>query len=219
MNEISNYLVPNQIVRFLWTVARGLAWVAVGLAACARQAPPAAVPPPSAVQALSPAPSAPPAAAALSARPEGLWEGVIFFQRGWLELELLVELMQGGEAGWAGNADLPTQGLQYIPLSQLAVEGRKVAFEIHRPAEGSIAAIDARFEGTLSEDSRTISGKFLEEGKTFDFALERIGEAGLERPVPVYPDLRPLSDRGEELQALFNREEDKLRLVLLLSPT
>ncbi|HYO14193.1 MAG TPA: alpha/beta hydrolase [Thermoanaerobaculia bacterium] len=183
---------------------------------CAEQAPPVAF----ALPAAKPAASETPAAgAALSSGPEGLWEGVIFIQRGWLEVELLVELMQGGAAGWAGSVDLPSQGLQYVPLSQVAVDRRKVSFEIHRPAEGAMAAIDARFEGALSEDGRTISGKFLEEGKTFDFALQRIGEAGVERPIPVHPDLRLLADRGEELKALFNQEQDKLRLVLLLSPT
>ena len=82
-----------------------------------------------------------------------------------------------------------------------------------------MAAIDARFEGILSEDGWTLSGKFLEEGKAFDFALERIGEAGMERPVPAPPELHLLADRGGELRSLFNREQDTLRLVLLLSPT
>ncbi len=160
-----------------------------------------------------------PASTPVSHSPEGLWEGVIFIQRGWLEVELLVELFQGGPAGWAGNADLPTQGLQFVSLSAISVERPKISFEIHRPAEGSVAAVDTRFEGELSADGRTISGKFLEEGKAFDFALQRIAEAGIDRPVPVQPDLRLLSDRGEELRELFNRDQDKLRLVVLLSPT
>lgn len=201
---------------------RGLTLAAAGLAACARQVPPAVSPPaatPATVQAVNPTLPAPAIAAAISASVEGLWEGVIFIRRGWLEVELTVELMQGAEAGWAGNADLPTQGLQFVPLSQVAVDGRKVSFEIHRPADGAKAALDNRFEAELSEDGRMISGKFLEEGKAFDFALERIGEAGMERPVPAHPGLELLADRGDELKALFNREQDKLRLVILLSPT
>lgn len=240
MKEFSKSLVQSKlIVISLWTIA-------LGAAGCARPSPPVtsvllpagdcsctagsrslpeppdAVPPPAdasateqAVDSARPAPLA----AASSASPEGLWEGVIFIQRGWLEVELRVELMQGGAAGWAGNADLPSQALQYIPLSQLAVEGRKVSFELHRPADGAMSAIDGRFEGDLSEDGQMLSGKFREEGKTFDFALERIGEAGMERPVPAYPDLQLLADRGDELKELFNREQDRLRLVILLSPT
>lgn len=183
---------------------------------CAEQAPPVAfaLPAPPAAPSAAPPPPAP-----SSARVEGLWEGVIFIQRGWLEVELLVELMAGGAAGWVGNADLPTQGLQYVPLSRVVVDGPKVSFEIHRPAEGAVEALDVRFEGALAEDGRTISGQFQEEGKTYEFALRRIGEAGMERPVPAQPELRLLADRGEELKKLFNQEKDKLRLVLLLSPT
>jgi pimeloyl-ACP methyl ester carboxylesterase len=189
-------------------VARG---TAEGLdTSCAEQTAPVAF-------ALPAAPPSPPPASTAGA--EGLWEGEIFIQRGWLEIEMMVELMAGGAAGWVGNADLPTQGLRYAPLSRVAVDGPKVSFEIHRPAEGAAEALDVRFEGALAEDGRTISGQLQEEGKTYDFALQRIGEAGIERPVPVHPELRLLADRGEELKELFNREKDKLRLVLLLSPT
>lgn len=162
---------------------------------------------------------APPALPAKKASAEGLWEGVIFIQRGWLEVEVLVELFDGAAAGWAGNADLPTEGLQFVPLSEVKVEGPKVSWEIHRPAEGSVEALNNRWEGGLSADGRTIAGKFLEDGKTFDFAFQRIAEAGADRPAPVAPELRALADRGDELRELFNRDQDKLRLVVLLSPT
>ena len=186
-------------------------------ASCAEEAPKVAFLLPAATPPAPTVPSAP--AIPVPGSPEGLWEGEIFIQRGWLEVELLVELFQGGPEGWGGNADLPTQGLQFVPLSAISVERPKVSFEIHRPAQGAVAAVDVRFEGELSADGRTIAGKFLEEGKAFDFALKRIGEAGIDRPAPAAPELRLLSDRGEELRELFNREQDKLRLVLLLSPT
>ncbi|MFL6289709.1 MAG: alpha/beta hydrolase [Thermoanaerobaculia bacterium] len=197
--------------------------------ACAAEAPKVAFtmpapPEPAPAEAPLPAPipaPAPPAAAAVAARnAEGLWEGVIFIQRGWLEVELMVELFQGGPAGWSGDADLPTQGLQFVPLSAVSVgEDRKVGFEIHRPAEGAVAAVDVRFDGELSADGRTISGTLLEDGKTFEFALQRIGEAGADRPEPAQPDLHLLAGRGDELKELFNRDQGNLRLVILLSPT
>jgi hypothetical protein len=174
---------------------------------------------PAAAPTSSPATPSPAPATPVAVGAEGLWEGEIFFQRGWLEVELLVELFQGGPAGWAGTADLPTEGLQFVPLNAISIAGPKVSFEIHRPAEGGVEAVDVRFEGELSGDGRTIAGKFLQEGKTFEFALQRIGEAGMDRPEPAAPELRVLSDRGEELRELFNRDQDKLRLVLLLSPT
>lgn len=199
--------------------------------ACASETPKIAFtmpapPEPAEIPAPTPAPPAapPPTAAAVPmTKAEGLWEGAIFIQRGWLEVELMVELFQGGPAGWSGDADLPTQGLQFVPLSAVSVDdggdGRKVLFEIHRPAEGPVAAVDVRFDGELSADGRTISGTLLEDGKTFEFGLRRIGDAGMERPVPAHPDLHLLAGRGDELKDLFNRDQDKLRLVILLSPT
>ncbi|HEX3126446.1 MAG TPA: alpha/beta hydrolase [Thermoanaerobaculia bacterium] len=184
--------------------------------------PPEPAPAPAPSETPAPAPPPPAAAAAPMTSAEGLWEGAIFIQRGWLEVELTVELFQGGPAGWSGNADLPTQGLQFVPLSAVSVAGgpdRKVAFEIHRPAEGAVAAMDVRFDGELSADGRTIAGRFLEDGKTLEFALRRIGEAGMDRPVPAHPDLHLLAGRGDELKELFNHDQDKLRLVILLSPT
>jgi pimeloyl-ACP methyl ester carboxylesterase len=192
-------------------------------------APPEPAPAETPAPAPSPPPTPPPAAAATAmvapiTKAEGLWEGAIFIQRGWLEVELMVELFQGGPEGWSGDADLPTQGLQFVPLSAVRVggggdAGRKVLFEIHRPAEGPVAAVDVRFDGELSADGRTISGTLLEDGKTFEFGLQRIGDAGMERPVPAHPDLHLLAGRGDELKELFNRDQDKLRLVILLSPT
>jgi pimeloyl-ACP methyl ester carboxylesterase len=198
--------------------------------ACAAETPKIAFtmpapPEPASVAAPVPAPAPPPPAAApATAAPitkaEGLWEGAIFIQRGWLEVELMVELFQGGPAGWSGDADLPTQGLQFVPLSAVSVgPDRKVLFEIHRPAEGPVAAVDVRFDGELSADGRTIAGTLLEDGKTFEFGLQRIGDAGMERPAPAHPDLHLLAGRGDELKDLFNRDQDKLRLVILLSPT
>jgi pimeloyl-ACP methyl ester carboxylesterase len=184
---------------------------------------PAAAPVPTPATPPTPPPAAaPPATAAPITRAEGLWEGAIFIQRGWLEVELMVELFQGGPAGWSGDADLPTQGLQFVPLSAVSVadsDSRKVLFEIHRPAEGPVAAVDVRFDGELSADGRAITGTLLEDGKTFEFGLRRIGDAGMERPVPAHPDLHLLAGRGDELKDLFNRDQDKLRLVILLSPT
>ena len=111
------------------------------------------------------------------------------------------------------------EGGQLVARAALEVDGRKVSFEIHRPDDGTMTALDNRFEGELSEDGWTISGKFLEKSKTFDFALQRTGDAGMERPVPAHPELRLLADRGDELRSLFNREQDTLRMVILLSPT
>lgn len=186
-------------------------------ASCADEAPKVAFALPAASPAPPPSQTAP--ATSVPRSPEGLWEGEIFIQRGWLEVELFVELFDGGPTGWAGNADLPTQGLQFVPLSAISVAKPKVSFEIKRPAEGNVAAVDVRFEGELSADGRTLAGKFLEEGKTFDFTLQRIGEAGIDRPEPAAPELCRLSDHGEELKELFNRERDKLRMLVLLSPT
>ena len=158
------------------------------------------------------------AAAAPSA--EGLWQGLIFYKRAEVEVDITVELAQGAQGEWVGTIDIPNQKLEYHPLENVQVNGRNVSFMLSRFSRHANATIVSPFQGKLAEDGKTIQGEFIEGGKNrMPFLLERKGAAGSERASPLAPPLNALSASGEELKAAFNRDADKSRLVLLLSPT
>jgi hypothetical protein len=161
----------------------------------------------------------PTGASAATASPEGLWQGVILYAPGVTEIDVVVELAQAPDGGWVGTIDLPTLGLQFRSLEDISVDGRDVTFWFNRDSP-TAGRVESPFRGELSEDGATMTGEFVEGGVNHHrFELERIGDAGDERPAPVTSDLHPLSAEPEELRDAFNRHEDAVRVVMLLSPT
>lgn len=151
--------------------------------------------------------------------PQGLWRGAILYQPGVTEIDVVIELTQAPDGGWAGTIDLPTLGLLYRPLEDVSAEGRDVTFWFNRDSP-TAGRVESPFHGELSEDGSTMTGEFVEGGvNPHRFELERIGDAGEERPAPVTSDLHPLSAEPEELRDAFNRHDDAVRVVMLLSPT
>lgn len=163
--------------------------------------------------------AAPASAAAATPSPEGLWQGAILYDPGVTEIDVVVELAQAPDGRWVGTIDLPTLGLQYRPLEDISVDGREVTFWLNRDSP-TAGRVESPFQGTLSEDGATMSGEFVEGGvNPHRFELERIGEPGDPRTEPVIADLHPLSAEPEELRDAFNRHQDAVRVVMLLSPT
>lgn len=151
--------------------------------------------------------------------PEGLWQGAILYQPGVTEIDVVIELAQAPDGGWAGTIDLPNLGLQYRPLEDVSVDGREVTFWFNRDSP-TAGRVESPFRGTLSEDGTSMTGDFVEGGvNAHRFELERIGEAGDERPQGATSELHPLSAEPEELRDAFNRHQDAVRVVMLLSPT
>jgi hypothetical protein len=168
---------------------------------------------------LAPEASLPLRATSVPARADGLWQGYIFLQPAQIEMDVTVEI---APQLLAGTIDLPVMWLRFHPLQNIQVEGSKVAFDFDRQLDKQDPDDVFRFRGEVAPDGKTISGKFtgLYYGMNLDqpFELRRLGEAGSERPVVVKPPL-VVTPAGEELRAAFNRDKDKVRLVLLLSPT
>jgi len=157
--------------------------------------------------------------AAHSESPEGLWQGVILYDPGRTEIDVLVELARAPDGHWVGTIDVVPMKLKFQPLTDVSVDGREVTFWFNRdsPAAGRV---ESPFRGTLSEDGTTLSGDFVEGGKNpHRFELERIGEAGDPRPEPETAEIHPLSAEPEELRDAFNRNPEAVRVVMLLSPT
>ena len=151
----------------------------------------------------------------------GLWRGMIVNKPAELEVEIVVEIGPGAGGGLAGTIDVPPYRLAYVPLEGLRVDGDRIEFGFRRHSETFGEGALSRFEGTLAPGGGEIRGDYLEAGgaRRLAFQLGRVGEPGEPRPEPVTPPLRALSERGDELRAAFNSDADRVRLLILMSPT
>lgn len=130
--------------------------------------------------------------AAVAAGPAGHWQGAIELPQG--ELVIIVALDgDEGDSGWAGTIDIPVQGLHGFELSGVAVEGRRVRFEMSGiPGQPT-------FAGEISESGDAITGTFTQGPQSLPFALERAGEDEAVGAAPDAPDLPAEPVPGEGL--------------------
>ena len=142
---------------------------------------------------------------------EGIWEGVVVYAPAELEVEQAVELFQDARGALAGLIDVPVKPIEDEPLSAVRFDGKRISWELRRDT-GTF-----RYEGTLSDDGKEISGQYFERGKTFPFWLRRTDPAAV-KPARAQPALHTLSATGGELKERFNADAGKVRLVMLLSP-
>jgi hypothetical protein len=87
--------------------------------------------------------------------------------------------------------------------------------------DSEVRGPDATFklQADLAPDGKAMHGVFVESGGSRPFFLDRKGDPGSDRPPERRWPVTDLSDQGEELRAAFNGDADRVRLVLLLSPT
>jgi hypothetical protein len=169
---------------------------------------------------------APVLAPAVSAQPAsegadftGLWEGRIVYKRAEVEFDLTVEIFGGAGGALLGTVDLPSERIKYRPLRHIEVQGRHLSMEFLMDSE--VRGPDAAFklQADLAADGKTMHGVFVESGGSRPIFLDRRGDPGSDRPPERRSPVTNLSAQGEELKAAFNRDADRVRLVLLLSPT
>jgi hypothetical protein len=91
----------------------------------------------------------------------------------------------------AGTFAQPAQGVKGLPLSTVAVEGRSVKWVLKGGPEATT------FDGTLSDDAKTISGTVSQAGQGIPFALTRTGDAR----VAAVPKNAAI---GKELEGTWN---------------
>jgi hypothetical protein len=94
----------------------------------------------------------------------GHWEGAITLPGTTLEIRVELEESAGG---WIGTIDIPVQALRGFKLGDVTVKEAAVSFTM--PGIPG----DPKFAGSLTADSKTISGDFTQGGQTFPFRLER----------------------------------------------
>jgi uncharacterized protein len=104
-------------------------------------------------------------AAAQELTPEGYWEGAIEIRGN--PLDIAVELRKDAQGSWSGTIDIPAQNARGVPLVNVMVEGREVAF-----AQAGVPGNPA-FGGTLAEDGKSIAGEFTQGITRLTFLLRR----------------------------------------------
>ncbi len=121
----------------------------------------------------------------------GHWEGVIEV-RG-VKLNFIADLSQKEGGAWSGTIAIPAQNIKNFSLSNVAVAGQAVSFEM--------AGIpgDPVFKGKFSEDGNTISGDLSQAGQTFPFTMGRKAEGGSSSGQGEYG---PTPDKGVPGQGL-----------------
>lgn len=161
-----------------------------------------------------------PAAAAERPSPlSGLWQGQIVYEPAELELEAVLELAADAQGRLVGTVDIPSQEIRYLPVSSVEVEEDRFHVVFRWPSE--LRGTDAPYEfvGEVAEGGQVLTGTFIEGENRNPFELRRLGPAGTPRPEVAEPPLHDLSADLAELRRAFNEDEDRVRLVLLLSPT
>jgi hypothetical protein len=113
-----------------------------------------------------------PAVAQTPADPTGHWEGTITAPMGQIDFEIDVEREASGEliAVYGQKA----AGLRGLPLTQVSVEGRTLAFVLFNGGPGGGA-----FKGDVLPDGKTISGDVKATMGAAPFMLYRTGAAAL----------------------------------------
>jgi hypothetical protein len=137
--------------------------------------------------------------------PSGHWEGAI--QIPGQELKIEVDLQKTSDK-WDGTISIPVQGLKGFPLSSITVQADSVSFAMKGvPGEPT-------FKGTLSKDSKTLSGDFSQGGGSIPFALTRTGDAKID-PLPKSTAIT--KDLEGSWEAALDVDGKILRLLLKLS--
>lgn len=132
--------------------------------------------------------------------------------------EIILDLGQVGSR-WVGEFDLPLFGVENYPVEVTVGDS---LIELHFTA----MAVD--FKGVLSDDGTRLSGRAIQRGEDddWDLAFARTGEASfsglflkLEATADDTTAVHSLSNDAAELRAAFNRDINKVRLLLLLAPS
>ena len=136
----------------------------------------------------------------------GHWEGALSVQG--KEVRLEVELVARSADKWEGSAGFPDMNAKGLMLSAIAVQGQAVTFAI-KGVPG-----DPTFKGTLSKDSKTLSGDFIQGPVAGTFTLAWKGEPKFEAP----PKNAPLTKDFEGTwEGTVEVNGNKLRLGLKLA--
>ncbi len=99
---------------------------------------------------------------------DGKWEGEINIPGTVLEID--VDFTTSEDGTLSADISIPAQGASDVELTGVVLEGTTIRFKLPGPPG------DPSFEGQLSEDGRSIAGKFSQGGHSYDFKLVQAGD-------------------------------------------
>jgi hypothetical protein len=141
-----------------------------------------------------------------AADPSGHWEGTLKVPN--MDIKVEVDLAKNNKGEMAGTFSQPEQGVKGLPLSTVAADGRSVKFVVKGGPE------PATFDGMLSDDGKSITGRVTQAGQAIPFALTRTGEARI-AAVPKSAAI------GKELEGTWNGALDvngmQMRLIVKMA--
>ena len=106
--------------------------------------------------------------------PSGHWEGAI--QAPEMETKIEIDLARDGAGALVGTFGQPGERLTGLPLSDFALDGASIRFQIKGKAG------ERAFDGKLSADGKAITGSFTMQGFPMPFTLTRTGDAKIAAP-------------------------------------
>jgi hypothetical protein len=140
----------------------------------------------------------------------GHWEGAIIRTLGKDETDLALDLAPPQQGGaWTGKITVLLIGVRDRPLHKVVVDGSSLTVEDVDEHGHRV------FQGKLSADGNRITGEYKRDERSTPFELDRRTSFR----APAESALTDLSPDAKELKQLFDQDKDKVRLVLLLSPT
>jgi len=148
------------------------------------------------------------AAHAAEPRLDGHWEGVIDVRPGEFEVDMKLDLTKAADGSISGHLSYPNQGPKEYGLDKVDLVGDGVLI-ISTDEQGTVSV----FQGQLLDGGEILKGDLTEGGRKAPFELHRIDAAARKPPV-----LQSLAPDGAELKTLFNQDQEKVRVMMVLSP-
>lgn len=138
---------------------------------------------------------------------DGAWMGTL--DMGAAKLRLVFHILNT-EDGLTATLDSPDQGAKGLPVSSVTRTGSSLKL--------AMKAIGAEFEGKISDDLKTVTGTFTQNGSSIALALTPVKDgAQLERPRPQNPT-KPYPYREEEVAYENTVQNVHLAATLTIPP-
>lgn len=137
----------------------------------------------------------------------GHWEGMIDVRPGEFEVDMKLDIAKGADGALSGHLSYPNQGSKEYALDAVKID--EGSFLITSTDEqGTVSIFQGQFDG-----GDVLKGELTEGGRKAPFELHRTDPAA-RKPAA----LQTLAPDGAELKNLFNQDQDKVRVVMVLSP-